>query len=65
MRSFSDNIDVMVSACRLLKNLGCYEKLLKPMVDANVCSALSKAMEGHKDNETIQKQAREALKQLL
>jgi len=65
MTMFSDNVEVTTIACDLLKKLGSYEKLHKSMVDANVLSALARAIEQHENNEEVQRRARRAMKQLL
>ena len=54
-----------VKHASLLKNLSAHKKLREPMVDANVVSTLARAIEGHKNNESVQKPARGAMKQLL
>lgn len=65
MNNFWDNIDSVVEAIELLFSISKCENLRKPMVDANVASALVRAIEGHKNNDRIQKSARKAMHKLL
>jgi hypothetical protein len=66
MQEFKDDVDITKFACDMLKSLSSFENLTrKPMVDAKAAIALANAIERHGDNPDIQKQAREAMKQLV
>lgn len=65
MKDFSDDDAIMLWTCKMLKKLSRSEELRKPLVDANVITALAIAIDGHKTHAGIQKDVREALKFLL
>lgn len=65
MKTFSDDEAILSWSVKVLKKLSRSEELRKPMIDANVITALAVALDGHKKHAGINKDVREALKMLL
>lgn len=61
----SDNDDILRWACELMKRLGRFNRLRRTIFEANAVETLANVLNTHKDNEKIQKAAREAMKLLL
>lgn len=65
MKEFQDDDNLILWTCKMLKKLCRSEELRKPLVDANVITALAVALDGHKSHAGIQRDVREAMKFLL
>jgi len=65
MQDFAEDDAIILWTCKMLKKLCRSEELRKPLVDANVITALAIALDGHKKHAGIQRDVREALKFLL
>ena len=65
MTGFQDDWHFTENACRMLNSLSYFEHLRKPIIDAIGLSALSNAIERHKDDDVIENLARETMKRLL
>jgi hypothetical protein len=65
MQAFTGSSVVMEEACRLLWGLSSFDKLRKPIFNANGVSSLAAAIDCHKENHRIQTFAGEAIKRLV
>lgn len=65
MEQYSGDDDILRWSCELIKRLCRFNRLRSSIFEANTVDSLANVLKTHKDNEKIQKAAREAMKLLL